>query len=84
MPIIGALYWEKSSSIGAIAAMIFGGSTTVSLEVFMENLPAGLDANVFGITVSAIVFIAVSLAFPDENTENITDKSADNINAINQ
>ncbi len=84
VPIIGALYWEKSSSIGAIAAMIFGGSTTVSLEVFMENLPAGLDANVFGITVSAIVFIAVSLAFPDENTENITDKSADNINAINQ
>jgi len=84
VPIIGALYWEKSSSIGAIAAMIFGGSTTVSLEVFMENLPAGLDANVFGITVSAIVFIAVSLAFPDENTENITGKSADNVNAINQ
>ena len=84
VPIIGALYWEKSSGIGAIAAMIFGGSTTVSLEVFMENLPAGLDANVFGITVSAIVFIAVSLAFPDDNTENITDKSADNVNAINQ
>jgi SSS family solute:Na+ symporter len=84
VPILGALYWEKSSSIGAIAAMIFGGSTTVSLELFLEKLPAGLDANVFGITVSAIVFIAVSLAFPDENTENITDKSVDNVNAINQ
>ena len=84
VPILGALYWEKSSSIGAIAAMVFGGSTTVSLELFLEKLPAGLDANVFGITVSAIVFIAVSLAFPDENTENITDKSVDNVNAINQ
>ncbi len=66
VPLIGALYWKKSSSVGAIAAMIFGGSTTVSLEIFMENLPAGLDANVFGITVSAIVFVAVSLAIPDE------------------
>jgi len=84
VPIIGALYWPKSSSIGAIAAMIFGGSTTVSLELFLEKLPAGLDANVFGITVSAIVFIAVSLAFPDENTENMTSKSVDNVNAINQ
>ncbi|WP_445665771.1 sodium:solute symporter family protein [Fodinibius sp. AD559] len=84
VPIIGALYWQKSSSIGAIAAMIFGGSTTVSLEIFLENLPAGLDANVFGITVSAIVFVVVSLAFPDENTENITDKSVDNVNTINE
>lgn len=66
VPIIGALYWKKSSSLGAMAAMIFGGSTTVSLELLLENLPAGLDANVFGITVSAVVFIAVSLAFPDE------------------
>ncbi|MDZ7657817.1 sodium:solute symporter family protein [Fodinibius sp.] len=84
VPIIGALYWKKSSSTGAIAAMIFGGSTTVSLELLMDKLPAGLDANVFGITVSAIVFIAVSLAFPDKNTENMTSKSADNVNAINQ
>ena len=66
VPIIGALYWEKSSSIGAIAAMVFGGSTTVSLEVFLSELPAGLDANVFGISVSFVVFVAVSLAFPDE------------------
>jgi SSS family solute:Na+ symporter len=84
VPIIGALYWSKSSSIGAIAAMVCGGSTTVSLEVFLENLPAGLDANVFGITVSAIVFVAVSLAFPDGNAENTTVGSVNNVNAINE
>lgn len=70
VPIIGALYWDKSSSIGAIAAMILGGATTVGLEVFTQTLPAGLDANVFGISVSFIVFVVVSLAFPDgENTK---------------
>lgn len=69
VPIIGALYWEKSSSVGAIAAMVFGGSTTVFLEVFVEKMPGGLDANVFGITVSAIVFFVISLAFPDTDSK---------------
>ncbi|MDZ7690693.1 MAG: hypothetical protein U5K69_06090 [Balneolaceae bacterium] len=70
VPIIGALYWKKSSSVGAIGAMILGGGTTVGLEVFMQQLPAGLDANVFGISVSAVVFIALSLAFPDEKEKD--------------
>ncbi len=67
VPILGAFYWRKSSSIGAIGAMILGGTTTVCLEVFLDKLPAGLDANVFGITVSAIVFIGLSLTFPDND-----------------
>ncbi|MDX1617374.1 MAG: hypothetical protein R3224_01210, partial [Balneolaceae bacterium] len=66
VPIIGALYWQRSSGTGAIAAMILGGGTTVALEVLVEQLPLGLDANVFGITVSAAVFFIVSLAFPDD------------------
>ncbi|MGM0547117.1 MAG: sodium:solute symporter family protein [Bacteroidota bacterium] len=84
VPIIGALYWSKSSSIGAIAAMILGGSTTVSLELLLEELPAGLDANVFGITVSAIVFVMVSLAFPDAESEINEKKTVENVNTISQ
>ncbi|MDR8394417.1 sodium:solute symporter family protein [Aliifodinibius sp. S!AR15-10] len=75
VPTIGALYWDKSSSFGAIAAMLLGGGTTVSLEVFLEQLPAGLDANVFGISASAIAFIALSMAFPDQKErEPVLDK----------
>ena len=65
VPIVGAFYWDQSSSVGALGAMILGGATTVTLEVLVDKLPAGLDANVFGITVSAIAFIALSLAFPE-------------------
>jgi SSS family solute:Na+ symporter len=65
VPIIGALFWKKSSSVGAVAAMLLGGATTVSLDIFMERLPAGLDANVFGIAASFVVFVTLSLAFPD-------------------
>ena len=66
VPIIGALYWSKSSSTGAIAAMILGGGTTVGLQVFVESLPMGLDSNVFGISVSAVAFIVLSLTVPDD------------------
>ncbi|MCW9705955.1 sodium:solute symporter family protein [Fodinibius salsisoli] len=75
VPIIGAFYWEKSSSVGALAAMILGGATTVSLEVFLQQLPAGLDANVFGITVSAIAFVSLSLLFPDRQKEQMEESS---------
>lgn len=32
IPIIGALYWRKSSRTGALAAMIFGGLLTITLQ----------------------------------------------------
>jgi SSS family solute:Na+ symporter len=75
VPIVGALYWSKSSSIGAIGAMIIGGSTTILLEILPENLPAGLDANVFGITASAVTFIGLSLLFPDEQENPISENA---------
>jgi SSS family solute:Na+ symporter len=75
VPTIGALYWSKSSSSGAMTAMLMGGGTTVCLELFTEQLPAGLDANVFGITVSALAFIAVSLLLPDVPKEQVPEYS---------
>ena len=63
VPVIGALYWKKSTPAGAMAAMIIGGSTTISLRYLGVDLPYELDPNVFGITASAIAFIAVSLLY---------------------
>ena len=50
--------------------MILGGGTTVSLQIFVQQLPAGLDPNVFGISVSAIAFIVLSYVFPDERNKS--------------
>ncbi len=61
VPIIGALFWRRASSAGAMAAMILGGGTTVILEIAATELPLGLDGNVFGITVSAVAFVVLSL-----------------------
>ena len=61
VPVIGELYWQKSTSPGALTAMLAGGITTISLRYSEIGLPYDLDPNVFGITMSAIVFVLVSL-----------------------
>ncbi len=61
VPVIGALFWKKSTPAGAMTAMIVGGFTTIGLRYSGVELPYELDPNVFGITASAISFIAVSM-----------------------
>ncbi len=40
-------------------AMLLGGGTTLTLILTEATLPFGLDANFFGITLSAIVFTSI-------------------------
>jgi len=61
IPVLGAIFWSKSHPTGAFWAMLLGGTTTVLLTVLNIKLPFGLDANVFGIFISLIVFITISL-----------------------
>jgi len=61
VPVIGALFWKKSTPAGAMTAMIVGGTTTIFLRYMNVDLPLDLDPNVFGISLSAISFVAVSL-----------------------
>jgi len=60
VPVVGALYWRRSTPEAAIAAMIIGGGTTIGLQIGVESLPLDLDPNVFGISASALAFIIVS------------------------
>lgn len=68
IPVIGAFFWKKRSTIGAVSAMLGGGLTTVFLNAFEVNLPFGLDANFFGILASAVLFISLSNLFPNKRT----------------
>ncbi len=67
VPLLGALYWRKSHPTAAIWAMLLGGVTTVILSVLASgkdfSLPLGLDANIFGISMSLITFITLSHIF---------------------
>jgi len=64
VPMIGALFWRRSSNTGALVAMVAGGGTTVVLEMLQTRLPLGLDGNVFGIAGSAVAFVLLSYLVP--------------------
>jgi len=61
VPLVGALYWKKSTSAGAMGAMLIGGGTTITLQIAGLTLPYDLDPNVFGISASLVSFIIISL-----------------------
>ena len=67
IPIIGALFWKRSSAIGAIYAMIVGGAVTSFFIIKETKLPLGLDANFYGIIASALLFVLGSYLFPSNN-----------------
>ncbi|MEX2352373.1 MAG: sodium:solute symporter family protein, partial [Balneolaceae bacterium] len=60
VPTIGALYWKRSTPQAALTAMLVGGCTTIGLQIWSGSLPYALDANVFGISASALSFVIVS------------------------
>ena len=69
-PTVGALFWPRASAAGALAGMLGGGSLTLALQAGTVPLPAavqatGLDATIFGLTASLVLFVLVSLARPD-------------------
>ena len=69
VPVIGALFWNKSTPAGAMTAMLIGGFTTIGLRYSGIELPYELDPNVFGITASAISFIGVSLLTNEDKND---------------
>jgi len=61
VPVLAALYGKKPNAHAAMLAMIIGGTTTVILAVGKFKLPFDLDANIFGISASAVVYLIVNI-----------------------
>lgn len=77
VPTLGAYFWRRASSTGAFFGMLFGGTLTVCLTRFMPSPPEGaspqLDFTLWGMLLSAVVFVALSLLFPDKPKEQTLD-----------
>ena len=79
IPTLGAYFWRKGSSIGALAGMLLGGGLTLLLLTEVISLPTtvkswGFDASIYGIILSAIVFLVMSILYPDVES-TVVDKS---------
>lgn len=58
--IIGAFFWKRGTAAGAMSSVIIGGLLVLILE-FTTFKPYGLGSGVWGLIVSLILFIGVSL-----------------------
>ena len=75
--LLGALYWERASSEGALAGLAAGIAVTAALTFELVSLPdafPGFVPGFYGLVVNAVLFVGVSLAtdpVPAENREKI-------------
>lgn len=64
IPLVAALFFKKKDPNAAIAAMVGGGFTTLCLEYLktegLIQLPLNLDPNIFGISLSLVVYLLVA------------------------
>jgi len=72
VPTLGAYFWRRGTSAGAFWGMLCGGTTALSLKSGLIELPeklaaVGLDATCYGIAISAVAFIVISLATSGKN-----------------
>ncbi len=77
VPVIGGIYWKRSSNAAAWWSMITGGTLTLGLTLFSDanlpfevpyqfDMPLGLDPILFGLTASFIIFLSLSFLIPDK------------------
>jgi SSS family solute:Na+ symporter len=59
VPVIAGLFFGQTSARAATSSMIMGGSLTAGLIISEVSLPLGLDANLFGLTLSLLTFLSV-------------------------
>jgi SSS family solute:Na+ symporter len=68
IPLLGAIFGKRKNTVAAVGAMVVGGITTLTLTEMDLNLPLDLDPNIFGITASLVIFIALTYLFPKYST----------------
>ncbi|SIT80867.1 sodium:solute symporter family protein [Pontibacter indicus] len=98
VPIIGALFWKRRSNVAAFWAMLVGGATTILLQVTMSaegfvnipflglrfGLPYGLDPNLFGLTAALVLYITLTILYPNKTHKKWQNTTPSNTRSIPQ
>ncbi|MBE3577250.1 MAG: sodium:solute symporter family protein [Limnochordales bacterium] len=79
-PTIGAFFWRRGTAAGANAAIIIAGLTVVWLQ-FRHPVWLGQWPGVWGLIISTLVFLAVSLVTraPEERARQFIDELNDSL-----
>ncbi len=74
IPTLGAYFWRRGTSAGALAGMLGGGVLTLLLLTKVLHLPPAmaawkLDASLYGIALSGLLYVSVSYLLPQSEQE---------------
>jgi len=61
VPVLMALFAKRVSARAAFYAMLSGGICTLTLQITEVSLPLGLNPNLFGLSLSLIVYLLLAL-----------------------
>ena len=61
VPTLFAYFTKHPNSLAALVSMIGGGSLTITLIYLDSALPLGLDPTIFGIGVSLILYLSITV-----------------------
>jgi SSS family solute:Na+ symporter len=74
VPTMGALFWKKSTSQGAIAGLISGLAILLAITFIPGvNAPFGMHSGLLALIVNIILFVVVSSVTPDRDKETLDD-----------
>ncbi|MFA7490367.1 MAG: sodium:solute symporter family protein [Mariniphaga sp.] len=57
IPVLAGIFLKKRSARGAFWSMVVGGTATLSLIVSEIEMPFGLDANIYGISLALFTYL---------------------------
>ncbi|HIE32121.1 MAG TPA: sodium:solute symporter family protein [Methanosarcinales archaeon] len=86
LPIMGALFWRRATAQGALAGLVIGGGTQITLIIAEVTYFGKLDAIsplliehgvLIGVLLSAVTFVGVSLATPQSDDRRLAPFFAD-------
>ncbi len=68
VPVCASMFSKKPHALAALLSMISGGITTILLNALKIDLPLGLDAIIFGIGISLLIYLITSFAFKTKSS----------------
>lgn len=70
VPIVGALFWKRATTAGAVSAMVIGTVVMVVMMAVRHDLYTN-DAITYSLVASLVTYIGVSLATPKPSAEKL-------------
>jgi len=69
--LIGALWWKRASTKGAVAGLLVGSALTLTFQLSSLTAPWGWNSGFFSLIINAIIFVVISKMSSESQTNQM-------------